>query len=114
MKEKWPLFTGIVLLITGIVLRVSTEMDYLPLVFILCGASFKIYYILDKKRKGEYRPGKELIALYTGLALFFTGLYIKNNGGPFHPAILMAPGIALKMSFIGMFIRKTRGARVKA
>jgi len=78
------------------------------LTLIKVGVAFKVYYIIDKIFKDEYKVGLEVLYLVFGLILFFTGLYLKNSGSDFNPYILMIPGIGLKVLFIAIFIRKTR------
>lgn len=107
MKQKWTLFVGIVLLIAGIIIRKSMELNVEGLVMILTGVLFKTYYIISKVRSGEYKPGYELIFLFVGLTMFLTGLYLKSHNPPFNPLYLIAPGIILKVIFIILFIIKT-------
>lgn len=108
MRKKWPLFLGILLLTAGIIFRTTTDYSFLGLTLIKTGVAFKAYYIIDKIFKGEYKVGLEMLCLLFGLILFFTGLYFKKTGADFNPYFLMAPGIGLKVVFIGIFIRKTK------
>jgi len=112
MKSKWPLFTGIILLTTGIVLRKATDLATPGLALIIVGALFKVFYIIDKTRRGEYKPGYEILFLIIGLSMFLTGIYLRANGAPFNPVFLIAPGIALKVLFVVMFIVKSRKTRL--
>lgn len=111
MKSKWTLFAGILLLVLGIILRKTTELGTEGLVLIIVGVGFKTYYIVNKARSGEYKPGYELIFLFVGLAMFMTGLYIRPYEPAFSPALLIVPGILLKVLFIILFIIKTRRTR---
>ena len=111
MKKKWTLFTGIILLITGIIIRKSTGFSIEGLVMILVGVLFKTYYIIGKVRSGEYRPGYELAFLIVGLMLFLTGLYLRAHNPPFNPLFLIVPGLSLKVVFIILFIVKTRSSK---
>ena len=79
MKSKWTLFSGIILLIIGILLRKATSFEVFGLVLILVGVLFKTYYIISKARSGEYAPGKELFFLFIGLGLFLSGLYMLRQ-----------------------------------
>ena len=108
MKQKWTLFVGIILLVAGIIIRKSTELNVDGLVMILTGVLLKTYYIISKVRSGEYKPGYELIFLFVGLTMFLTGLYLKSHSPLFNPLYLIAPGIMLKVLFIILFIIKTR------
>ena len=111
MKNKWPLFLGIVLLMLGIVLGKTLNIEHLPLATILSGVAFKIYYIAQKIRSGEYRPGFEVLLLIVGLILFTGGIMLKKNGIIEDASALKIVGISLKVSFIVMFIIKTRSNR---
>jgi hypothetical protein len=111
MKKKWTLFTGIILLIVGIIIRKSTGLSMEGLVIILIGVLFKSYYIISKIKSGEYRPGYEIAFLFAGLVLFLTGLYLRAHNPPFNPVFLIVPGISLKVVFILLFIVKTRSSR---
>ena len=114
MKTKWPLYLGIVLLTLGIVLKSMGKFDPYALIILLSGVAFKVGYIISKIRSGEYKPGKEVILLMAGLTLFLTGIYFKAHPMELHHAFLMAPGIALKVSFVLIFIFKMQKTRVSA
>lgn len=86
----------------------TTSLITVPFTLIFSGAIMKISYIYIKYKRGEYKPGKELILLYVGLTLFFTGIFFKYHESPLHPAYFLASGGLLKLSFIIQFIRKTR------
>lgn len=111
MKSKWTLFTGILLLILGIIIRKTTELGSEGLILIIVGVVFKTYYIISKARSGEYKPGYEMIFLFVGLAMFLSGLYLRSHEPPFSPALLIVPGILLKVLFIVLFIIKVRKTR---
>jgi hypothetical protein len=111
MKSKWALFTGIILLTAGVVLRKTTDLGIEAMLLIVTGVLFKVYYIIGKARSGEYKPGFELILLFFGLIMFFSGLYLRYHEPPFNPLWLIIPGILLKIAFIVLFIMKTRKSR---
>ena len=105
-KLKLLLFIGIILLIVGIILKKTTQMNTLGLVFIISGVTFKTIYIFLKVKSGEYKPGKELMFLVIGLLLFLTGLYLRNINYTLIKSIyFIAVGIALKITFIIRFIQ---------
>lgn len=56
----------------------------------------------------KYKPGYELIILYSGLAIFFTGLYFRNNHLWEFAHVLMFVGVSFKVLFLILFIRKIR------
>ena len=111
MKSKWTLFAGILLLVVGIIIRKVTGLETEGLILIIVGVTFKTYYIVNKARSGEYNPGYELIFLFVGLTMFMTGLYIRPYEPPFNPALLIVPGVLLKVLFIVLFIIKVRKTR---
>ena len=108
MKSKKLLFIGIMLLILGIVFRKYTDMTGLGLSMILIGVACKTIYIIAKAKSGEYKPGKELIWLFLGLALFLTGLVLKSNSPGMIASALIVSGLSLKLLFILIFIRKVK------
>lgn len=108
MKQKWTLFAGILLLVAGIIIRKSTELNVEGLVMILTGVLFKTYYIMSKVRSGEYKPGYELWFLFVGLTMFLTGLYLRSVVHFTYAPIMIIIGISLKVIFIILFIIKTR------
>ena len=106
MKSKGLLFIGIILLVSGIVLKKSTQMNALGLTLIITGVTLKSIYILSKVRSGEYKPGNELMLLVIGLLLFLTGLYLQGiNQTLIKPIYLITFGIILKILFIIKFIQ---------
>ena len=114
MKSKALLFSGILLLILGIIIRKMTSLEVLGLVFILIGVLCKTVYIIAKARSGEYQPGKELIFLGVGLVLFLSGLYMRNLDQNFiDPGYLIVTGIGLKILFIIRFIQIVRKTQLK-
>ncbi len=109
MKSKVLLFIGIILLIVGIILKKTTQMDSLGLALILTGVTLKAIYILGKVKSGEYKPGKELFFLVVGLILFLIGLYLRGiDHALIKPIYLIVFGITLKITFIIRFIQIVR------
>ena len=109
MKSKALLFTGIILLVVGILLKKLTQMEVIGLAAIITGVTFKSIYIFLKARNGEYKPGTELIVLAVGLLLFFTGLYLRGvEQNLIKPIYLIVLVITLKIVFIIKFIQIIR------
>jgi apolipoprotein N-acyltransferase len=108
LKSKWILITGLVVLLIGILFRISIPENFIGLTLILTGVCLKTMYIIAKAQSGEYRPGFELLYLFFGLILFLSGIYLKNHNPPFKPLFLIVPGLGLKVLFIILFIRKTK------
>ena len=113
MKSKWSLFTGIILLIIGIVIRKTTDLAIEGLVMIIIGVLFKTYYIVSAARSGAYIPGKELLFLFVGLVLFLSGLYLRSSTGFTYAPGMIIMGIILKVVFIILFILKTRKKEIQ-
>jgi len=106
---KRLLLIGIFLLVVGVILKKSTNMDILGLLLIITGVTFKAIYILAKVKSGEYKPGKELFFLVAGLLFFFTGLYLqKINQSLIDPIYFIFFGLTLKVIFIIRFIKIVR------
>lgn len=108
MNAKWALFTGILLLVGGILLGIFTELHFFQKLLIYTGVGFKLFYIIYQIIIGRYKPGGELIILLMGLILFFTGIYFKHNYSHINYLYLMISGIALKVIYVIIFIAKTR------
>ncbi len=114
MNSKILLFIGIVLLIVGIILKKTTQLEALGLILIIIGVTFKIIYIFTKVRSGEYKPGKEFIFLVVGLLFFLTGIYLRNiNQTLIKPIYLIVFGITLKIVFIIRFIQIIKSEKNK-
>lgn len=106
---RWLLFSGLGILTLGLVLNFTSEKSW-PVALIITGVGLKIIYIIVKMIKSRYRPAGEVVFLVTGLLLFFTGLYLAPhaNAGIFSiSTLLKITGIALKLVFVVLFIRKT-------
>jgi hypothetical protein len=107
--KKSVLFTGIGLLVFGIVLRSASSYPLAGLLLIFLGVSFKTYYIIAAIRSGLYKPGKELWFLFIGLTCFLTGLYLRRNSfDVVNPIYLILFGLSLKILFILRFIQLVR------
>ena len=109
---KKTLFTGIILLVLGIVLKKTTDLAALSIALMVAGVLLKTLYIIRKAQTGEYKPGYELLFLFSGLALFFTGIYLRNGGINPLGTILFFTGISLKIIFIFIFIKKVKSQRI--
>jgi len=108
---KWLLFAGLGILTFGIILNYTVNNASWPLVLIIGGVTLKVTYILVKIIKTNYRPGWEILLLFCGLLLFFTGLYLSphaNAGVISLSTLLKVTGVLLKVAFVIFFILKTR------
>ncbi len=107
MKYKWQLYSGIFMLLLGILLRKLTDLNLISLVIIFLGVTLKVYYLLKKFKKKEYKPGFELVLLIFGLFLFMTGIYLRPIASIINPNYFIISGIAMKVGFIILYINKT-------
>ncbi len=106
---KWLLYTGLGLLMIGIVFNRLIEDAVWPVVLLLTGVGLKVVYISFKLIRNSYRPGIEMIFLITGVFIFFTGLYLSspaNTAIVSFPNVLRLTGVVFKTIFIILFIRK--------
>jgi energy-coupling factor transporter transmembrane protein EcfT len=104
LTKKYIIFIGIFLLIAGIILRSTGFLPLPGLVLIITGGTLKLIYIIAKMINKEYKPGAELLLLFVGLGLFFLGRHFI----PDWTNVMMTLGILFKVSFVFLFIRKTR------
>ena len=111
MKQKWPLFIGILLLIIGIVVRKAFNISTGGLILIITGVLFKTYYIINKIVIGEYKPGFEVFFLVIGLTIFFLRNYLHLQINAIPTGAFMGIGITLKIIFIVLFIKKSKAQR---
>ena len=111
MKSKALLFTGIIILILGIVVRKTTAMAIPGLALIIVGVTLKTTYIILKAKSGEYEPGKELLFLAFGLSIFFYGLHLRDVENAFiKPIFPILLGISLKVIYIIRFSQIVKSA----
>lgn len=108
MKNKWPLFTGLALLTIGIIFKIILTNVAFPILLIVTGILFKVYFVFTKIKGAEYRPGYELVVLFVGLVLFFSGIHLEKTFLIIEPLYFKIAGITLKVIFVLLFIRKTR------
>ncbi len=109
MKERLLLYAGILLLAGGIVLKSVTEVSLLSMSLMGAGVLAKVTYVFLKIKSGEYKPGSEVFLLIGGLLLFFSGIYLRAEAfDSFNPAYLILMGLAMKATFIILFIIKIR------
>lgn len=106
--KKLILFSGIAMLIIGILLRKLSEYPSTGLLMILIGVGLKTYYIIKAIRSGLYQPGKEIWFLFIGLTLFLGGLYLRGKEFVLDSTYLIVLGLGLKVLFIIRFIQIVR------
>lgn len=105
IKGKRLLYAGLTILTIGVLFKYLTNYQITAQVLIITGVVGKLIYLAMKIKKSIYRPGVELILLFVGLVVFFTGIYLRSNNFDAY-SYFMITGIALKVAFIVMFIRK--------
>lgn len=113
MKQKNLIFIGVIFLIAGIVGRQVWDESSIALAFIIIGVACKFIYMAIAIYKKRYRPGKELLLLYMGLAVFFAGLYMRRHGLSMGIPLEVL-GVLMKLVFIGLFIRKSRRSEINS
>ncbi len=111
MTKKWPLFIGVFLITAGVLIRILTKHTFDPILIMATGGLFKMFYIRNKIKNGEYKPGIEIPVLLAGLALFLSGIYLRSENSLFNPKYLIIPGLILKGIFIFMIIKKFKNAK---
>lgn len=108
MKRKKYLYLGIVLLVTGVVLRTLGLWGYTPYFLIVLGAVSKITFMYQSLKSRGLKLGYELLVLYAGLIIFFSGMYLRNNNLWEFAWLMMIVGIFFKVSFVGLFVRRLK------
>lgn len=111
---KAVFFTGLILIITGILLKISTPESWISSVLISLGGTAKILFLVLTLRKNKLRPGYEMLFLLAGLALVILGAQLRKEPSTLAfalPATLS--GLLLKITFILLFIRKLRSHRLR-
>ena len=105
------LTAGIFLLIGGGYAR-FTGSGAAPFLF-SAGGSCKIAYVIIAVKKGVYRPGYEIMFLFSGLVLLAAGIITRHiSQESLYASSLIASAIALKLVFVLSFIKKVRAAAV--
>ena len=108
MKQKWLLFTGLILLALGIILKITTQLIILSVLLIIIGAFFKLYYIVRTSIKCGYKPGYELLFLVAGLTIIFIGKYLTNQDIALSIWYFLIPAVCFKIVFVVLFMFKLK------
>ena len=103
-KTKWKLILGLIILISGIVLKLLSDHDVLAIILIIIGALLKTSHIIGIIRNKSYQAGIEILVLVIGLSLFFFGLYVCQIESL--AQLFIISGLVLKTIFVVWFIRK--------
>src|SRR5690554_4459034 len=72
-------FTGLTLIISGILLKISTPETWISSVLISLGGTAKILFLILTLRKNKMRPGYEMLFLLAGLALVILGAQLRKE-----------------------------------
>ncbi|ASB47817.1 hypothetical protein [Alkalitalea saponilacus] len=114
MKSIWLLYVGLSFIGIAIVLRVLAFDTTLTSVLFSVGGLIKILYLFFMYREAKLWPGKEMLLILAGITLIIAGAQLRGN---LTQGIMALPitiaGIAFKISFIVVAVRKVRAARVK-
>ncbi|TCO07195.1 hypothetical protein [Natronoflexus pectinivorans] len=114
MKSIWLLYVGLSFIGVAIVLRVLAFDATLTSVLFSVGGLIKILYLFLMYREAKLWPGKEMLLILAGITLIIVGAQLRDNiAQSFITLPITLTGIALKISFIVVAIRKVRAARVK-
>lgn len=108
-KLKLLLYIGLVLLITGIIVRVTNGPGLWSNILIYSGIALKVSYLLTIIFKGRFKPGIEILFLLVGLSLVIGGGRLRAFD--FHPyfiTTMISLGVIFKMLFIVFLFRKLR------
>lgn len=110
MDSKTPLLAGLILIFSGAVIKYYTTSDLWPNAMIFAGVANKLWFIFLMLTTGRYRPGKELVFLILGLAVFLSGLWLRSVPctSVIQPVALIILGIVMKTTFVVLFIVKTK------
>ena len=113
-KLKILIIAGGLLILAGIILKAA---DITGIITVLCfslGALLKVLYLVTGLITKRIKPGKELIFLFTGLALLFSGIWLRSapdQGIQYLHIWFISSGIAFKILFLILFIRRQKKAR---
>jgi hypothetical protein len=113
MKQKWSIYLGVLSLVAGIVLLKVSMHSIVPIGLIVLGAGLKLNFLLQKIVRHKYRPGIELVYLVTGLVIILLRKYIQLPLAGNGMDLLLGLGVALKVVFVLMFIRKVKKSVVE-
>lgn len=110
MNLKFLLYSGLVILAIGIILRYLSSYPNVGLVLIVSGVLLKLIYIAIAIINRRYKPGKEFLLLIIGLLLLFLGLWHKLNVSIMVGYSMVFVAVLLKAVFIVLFIKKTKAS----
>lgn len=111
MPIKVFLFSGLVLILTGVVLKVLDYPRAITMLFFITGGGFKTVYLVKGFRSGQLAGRLYLAMLLFGLLLLFISIILRNRLELHIPAnVLLFTAISVKVfSIVGM--KRTGRAR---
>lgn len=111
MPNKVFLFTGLVFILTGVVLKVLDFPRAMTMLFFVTGGGFKTVYLVKGFRSGQLAGRLYLTMLLFGLLLLFLSIILRNRLELHIPAnVLLFTAISIKVfSIVGM--KRTGRAR---
>lgn len=107
MTLKLTFHLGRLLLLIGVVCRISFPGHAWPIIIIATGGVLKLLYVILSIKNESYKPGIEFSLLIGGLAVFFTGMFLKHHAVPYS-RVIMFFGIGMKIVFLILFSKKKR------
>ncbi|MHC4884650.1 MAG: hypothetical protein ACYTGH_06145 [Planctomycetota bacterium] len=99
MKSSWPLYTGLLLLSTGLLLNLYGGPTVLATLLMAAGITLKSGALVGGLYAQPDRGRSELAILGAGLAFFLAGLTLKADPSAIHPWLLMGAGLTVKVTF---------------
>lgn len=112
MLSKFISIFSSVLLTLGVIVRCMQADRIWTILFFSIGGSLKLFMILFSLYNKTYKPGKEIFLLLTGLAVFFTGMYLRKIGFEYALYIMYA-GLSMKVVFVFLYSKSKRALKDK-
>lgn len=107
MRKKILLYLGILLLVTGIILKVIIASGVIPHTFIIAGITLKMIYLIRAIVTKEVKLGAEIFLLIIGISMVLIGAHLKTTSNYFmlHP-VFITVGVVCKIIFVAVWIKK--------
>ncbi len=107
MRKKTLLYIGILLLVTGIILKFIVASNFISFPFIISGIILKLIYLIRSIVTKEVKLGGEIFLLIIGISFVLIGGHLKTTSNYFmlHP-VLITVGVVCKIIFVAVWIKK--------
>lgn len=108
-KIKFLIITGGLLILSGIILKIIGISGIIPVLCFSIGGLLKLLYLILGVISKKLKLGQEIYLLIIGLALLFTGIWLKNTVDFKHLYVwLLSAGIIAKLTFVILFINRQK------